>query len=125
MFDLIDQEPSTSIYKQKIELLKSKLQDVLMSAQEQEHMYKDFKYEFRVTSFLKRLFRTDGGFLGNGPEDIEAGDEVWVLAGSRRPAVLRKLNNGNRMLVGEAYVHSLMYGEFIGLSRDIVNIVLE
>lgn len=88
-------------------------------------MYKDFKYQFRVTSFLKRLFLADGGFLGNGPEDIEAGDEVWVLAGCRRLAVLRKLNNGNRMLVGEAYVHNLMNGELTRLNRDIFNVVLE
>lgn len=37
----------------------------------------------------RRLYRTQRGYLGLGPASLEVGDEVWVIAGSRVPFILR------------------------------------
>ncbi|KAK8108846.1 hypothetical protein PG984_014647 [Apiospora sp. TS-2023a] len=42
-----------------------------------------------------RFFCTDGGEPGLGPHDVAPGDEVFVLAGCRSPAVLRPISKDN------------------------------
>ncbi|KAK3685188.1 heterokaryon incompatibility protein-domain-containing protein [Podospora appendiculata] len=63
------------------------------------------QHEFDVASGrMRRVFRTEGGFLGTGPRSLAAGDEVWVLGGASVPMVLRKgtTTAARRRLVGEA-----------------------
>lgn len=54
---------------------------------------------------------------------------MWFLQEAGVPFLLRKLPNGNRQLVGEAYIHSYMQGEAFrrgGVSvRSAVNVVLQ
>lgn len=63
----------------------------------------------------RRLFRTGNGLLGTGMRSAAKGDEVWVLAGSQVPMILRKRSAsgcGNEYsLVGETYVHGVMHRE--------------
>jgi hypothetical protein len=60
----------------------------------------------------KAFFRTKTGHFGLGPTSLEIMDEVWLLKGGRTPFVLRKrADNNDYHLIGEAYVHGLMYGE--------------
>ncbi|KAI7774757.1 hypothetical protein LA080_007922 [Diaporthe eres] len=63
----------------------------------------------------RRLFRTDNGLLGTGMKSVAKGDEVWVLAGSKLPLLMRKRPSSERdnefRLVGEAYVHGIMHWE--------------
>jgi hypothetical protein len=62
------------------------------------------------------LFRTEQRHIGLGPDSLQPGDCVWVLSGGRVPFVLRQIdaNDENRYeLVGEAYVHGVMYGEAV------------
>lgn len=63
----------------------------------------------------RRLFRTDNGLLGTGMKSVAKGDEVWVLAGSQVPLLVRKKSNstcGNKFkLIGETYVHGVMHRE--------------
>jgi len=62
----------------------------------------------------RRLFRTNGNRLGIGSHAIREGDEVWVLAGAAVPMVLRRNSKRDeRNLVGEAYIHGIMYGEAV------------
>ncbi|KAN0071429.1 Heterokaryon incompatibility protein (HET) domain containing protein [Elaphomyces granulatus] len=61
----------------------------------------------------RRLFRTDGNYLGIGPESLQKGDQVWVIAGATVPMILRKSESGHWRLVGEAYVHGIMNGEAV------------
>lgn len=70
-----------------------------------------------VKSYRKRcLFRTRAGRLGLGPQPVRSGDEVWLVAGSRTPYLLRKRGQDNEDakhtygFLGEAYVHGVMYG---------------
>jgi len=88
-------------------------------------LYDDFKREWEGFTQKRRLFRTDQGFLGVGLDDLDVGDELWVLAGARTPSVLRKTESGNRKFMGEAYVHGMMRGEVLGWGLEIQSITLE
>lgn len=52
--------------------------------------------------------------MGLGPGDVEAGDVVCVVRGSRVPVVLRPVAGKESVyrLVGDCYVHGIMDGEF-------------
>ncbi|KAK3292961.1 uncharacterized protein B0H64DRAFT_434252 [Chaetomium fimeti] len=57
-------------------------------------------------------FVTAGGWLGFGPSCMKTGDVVVVLAGADVPLVIRRKDeSGDFLLVGEAYVDGLMFGE--------------
>ncbi|CAO2649966.1 Nn.00g012580.m01.CDS01 [Neocucurbitaria sp. VM-36] len=64
----------------------------------------------------RRLFVSKSGLLGVGPNSVKVNDEIWLIAGARTPFVLRpqgQSDNGTKRfrLVGESYVHGVMYGE--------------
>lgn len=62
-------------------------------------------------SYGRSLFSTKSCSLGLGHACVQPGDEVWLLAGSKVPFVLRPSSGGHRKMVGEAFVHGVMYGE--------------
>ncbi|KAH6693369.1 heterokaryon incompatibility protein-domain-containing protein, partial [Leptodontidium sp. MPI-SDFR-AT-0119] len=61
----------------------------------------------------RRVFILQNGHIGLGPSESHPGDLVVVIHGMSVPFVLRKGDNGNFILVGEAYVHGIMYGEWV------------
>ena len=72
------------------------------------------------------VFRTEGGlFLGLGPADMRAGDEVWVLAGADTPVILRPLAMQRHSFVGEAFVYGMMHGQALKLFPYAQDVVLE
>ena len=87
-----------------------------------------WRYESAVveTTFGRRVFLTDTGYLGLGPRAMWVGDTAAVLAGGRVPFVLRESPSpasdvdGQWTLVGEAYVHddSVMWGLMSSLARS-------
>lgn len=69
------------------------------------------------------MFVTEKGYLGLGPARTEVADKVSLIAGAHVPFVLREGASG-WILVGEAYVHGIMYGEACrGLSFQQIVIV--
>ncbi|OGM48238.1 hypothetical protein ABOM_002181 [Aspergillus bombycis] len=80
---------------------------------------RDFDQTFVHFYRGRLLYRTKRGYIGLGPWSVQAGDEVWVIAGARTPFVLRKsvLDDSSdperRSLIGETYVHGIMDGEAI------------
>lgn len=63
-----------------------------------------------------RPLLTSRGWVGRGPAGMREGDIIVILWGSRMPFVLRPCGDGGEekyQLVGDAYVHGLMDGEFI------------
>ncbi|OCK80109.1 HET-domain-containing protein [Lepidopterella palustris CBS 459.81] len=60
----------------------------------------------------RRSFKTKRGYIGLGPEAMRPGDLVVIFKGAEVPYVIREVQNGFR-LIGEAYIHGLMYGEFL------------
>jgi len=66
------------------------------------------------TSFgFRRPLITDMGHLACAPQSAEAGDEVWIVARCHAPLILRRVGQSSYSLVGEAYVHGVMYGEAV------------
>jgi hypothetical protein len=75
---------------------------------------------YRMTKgvlFKRRPFISSGGYVGLVPSHSEPGDLVCVLP---RPVVLCRRRNGRGYtLVGEAYVHNIMDGEFVQKAHEI------
>ena len=72
----------------------------------------DFEFCVKGHCVDRRLFRTLGGYFGNGPKAIRKGDLCCVLFGSRIPMILRP-EGWHYLLVGETYLHGYMHGEAI------------
>jgi Heterokaryon incompatibility protein (HET) len=69
-----------------------------------------------LTLVARRIFLTENGLLGLGPQSLMAGDHIFVLFGARMPFLLRPLSlaEGSSQryeMVGEAYIHGIMQGE--------------
>ena len=86
------------------------------------------QYERNMSTAVKgrRLFRTERGFLGLGPNNMEEGDEVWLLTDARTPMILRSVSGSFFTVVGECYLHGFMHGEMLddqwGLKENISQI---
>ncbi|KAH7391831.1 hypothetical protein BKA66DRAFT_458562 [Pyrenochaeta sp. MPI-SDFR-AT-0127] len=61
----------------------------------------------------RRLFITASGQLGLGPAHMMSGDVVVVLFGGNVPYILRPLESGQWVFVGECYIEGLMRGEAV------------
>jgi hypothetical protein len=61
----------------------------------------------------RRAFLTSTGYVGVGPLDTRVGDEVCVFIGGNAMYLVRAEENDLHSLVGEAYVHGVMYGELL------------
>lgn len=54
---------------------------------------------------------TQRGYIGVGPKTTKAYNHICVFAGGVVPFVLEKRSR-TYSLIGECYVHGIMYGEF-------------
>ncbi|KAI8713807.1 HET domain-containing protein [Fusarium sp. LHS14.1] len=74
-----------------------------------------FEKDMRNATEGRKLFMTESGLFGLGlkslGQDAGSKDEVWVLMGARVPFILRHVEGSKYRVVGEAYVHGIMYGE--------------
>ncbi|KAI1384273.1 heterokaryon incompatibility protein-domain-containing protein [Hypoxylon trugodes] len=77
---------------------------------------RDLGFRFKLKRSISRTmthrlaFKTSGGFIGFGPDDMEPGDKVVLIAGADVPFILRRRGDHFAM-VGECYVQGLMHGE--------------
>lgn len=67
---------------------------------------------------MRRVARTEKGYLGLVPDSVESGDTVWLLEGACVSHVLRKFKKGSGTdsverweVMGEACVHDIMEGQ--------------
>jgi hypothetical protein len=102
-------------------------QDVHLTAEGQEQStgaseaYLDstnsgLRVDWRTMATNRSLFRTQRGHLGLGPRTTQVGDRVGILQGAQVPYLFRhKPKDVDRILdlVGESYVHGIMYGELL------------
>ncbi|KAH7154310.1 heterokaryon incompatibility protein-domain-containing protein [Fusarium sp. MPI-SDFR-AT-0072] len=75
---------------------------------------RNFEKHMRNATQGRKLFMTESGLLGLGPKTLgqsSSKDEVWILMGARVPFILHHIEGSKYRVVGEAYVHGLMYGE--------------
>jgi hypothetical protein len=75
------------------------------------------KYGNRILADRRSFFQTTQGYLGLGPDTLQTGDVVCILFGGRCPFVLRP-KEGFYQLIGEAYVHGIMYGEALAMLQS-------
>jgi hypothetical protein len=66
---------------------------------------------FKYLAKEKFLFSTSTGNFGVASPATRIDDEIWIMAGSRFPAILRHMQNGHYECVGEAYVRGFMNGK--------------
>lgn len=89
----------------------------------QRRQLRMFEKKMRRATDGRRLFCTEEGRLGLGPKPVgqEAGctDEVWILHGAKVPFILRREEGDRYRIVGETYVHGIMYGEETGDAEEI------
>ncbi|CAI6092189.1 unnamed protein product, partial [Clonostachys chloroleuca] len=83
--------------------------------EELEVFYKRYNRMVRIYNLGRRLIRTRNGYLGTGSHKPQMGDLICIFFGSAVPFILRPREDGDRfILVGDAYVHSIMNGEILG-----------
>ncbi|KAE9363365.1 HET-domain-containing protein [Stipitochalara longipes BDJ] len=71
----------------------------------------DFLTHWRYVLF-RRMIRTEKkGYIGLVSGDVRNGDEIWLLEGSKVPLIIRNQTEGYNQLIGDAYIHGIMYGE--------------
>ncbi|KAM7190131.1 Heterokaryon incompatibility protein (HET) domain containing protein [Naviculisporaceae sp. PSN 640] len=73
-----------------------------------------FRVDWLNRAGNRYLFRTERGYLGLGPRTIKVGDQVGLLQGAQVPYIFRHQEKDPETvldLVGESYVHGIMYGE--------------
>jgi hypothetical protein len=71
------------------------------------------------------MFTTRNGYIGMDPGSIRQGDEVYEVAGSNQPLILRSEISATssldtmlksrlyHLLIGPCYVHGIMDGEIV------------
>ena len=74
-----------------------------------------FSARMRRATRRRRFFATRDGRIGLGPSDTQVGDAVCVLFFCPTPYILRHGPVGTSQLIGEAYVHGLMYSEALDM----------
>ncbi|KAH7236818.1 heterokaryon incompatibility protein-domain-containing protein [Fusarium redolens] len=66
-----------------------------------------------IEQFNRRFFRTEKGYMGLGPPDIQPGDAICVLLGGCVAYALRRSADETWIYVGECYIHGIMDGEAV------------
>ncbi|OAL53825.1 hypothetical protein IQ07DRAFT_628993 [Pyrenochaeta sp. DS3sAY3a] len=69
----------------------------------------------QVIGSATRLFMTQHGYIGHGPQNTRPGDIVCIFLGGNVPYILRKKDSGEPgyVLIGEAFVYGGMWGELL------------
>ena len=71
----------------------------------------------------RRVYMTERGYLGLGPEGLEDRDRITAFHGAATPFIIRKGESTNAgveiyALVGECYTHGLMDGECLSMGEE-------
>ncbi|KAF2001247.1 hypothetical protein P154DRAFT_534096 [Amniculicola lignicola CBS 123094] len=107
------------------------VQDIVNLLQQPKHKReKSWKYWTTAAAFMKRLsdgrfFVTERGYVGVGPPETKVGDRIIVFHGGAVPFLVSGGLDGI-ILVGEAYVHGIMYGEglaFEGVKKGVIALI--
>ncbi|KAF2724176.1 hypothetical protein K431DRAFT_166979 [Polychaeton citri CBS 116435] len=79
-----------------------------------------------ITQPTAVLFTTENGHFGSCTQSTQKGDEIWIVNHARVPFLLRPLGGGCYTLINEAYLHGVMFGEFLtnGLAGEEQELVI-
>jgi hypothetical protein len=70
-------------------------------------------YNMMALQVERRPFVSLKGFVGLAPRHAQEGDVIVVFPGAKFPYLVRRCDDGMCVLVGEMFVHGIMYGEFM------------
>lgn len=82
-------------------------------------------YNMMAGQIERKPFVTVKGFVGLAPKHVEEGDFIVIFPGAKFPYVLRRCDDGMCVLVGEGFVHGIMYGKFMTQDRKMEEFVLK
>ncbi len=88
-------------------------------AEEQNRAVYGYIRMLRINTHKRRPLITNSGYLALGRLDSQPGDLLVIFLGAQVPFVVREIQNGIYRLIGEAYVHGVMDGQFIEESLSI------
>ncbi|KAH6962371.1 heterokaryon incompatibility protein-domain-containing protein [Ilyonectria sp. MPI-CAGE-AT-0026] len=74
---------------------------------------KPYIHTMKLEAARRRVFVSSRGYFGLGQETVRVGDTICVLLGGDSPFLIREVGLGYHELIGEAYVHGIMLGEFL------------
>lgn len=103
--------PDPRRVRKGLEVLYRSAEDQVEEQKEMQRQIDRFSAAMGMKLDSRRLFFTEDGLLGMGPESLENGDEVWEIDGLLTPRVMRRVNSGTFRYVGEAFVLGLTQGE--------------
>ena len=83
-----------------------------------------FQEQLQYVMFRRMIRTKRRRYIGLASGDIRQDDEVWLLEGSKVPLIIRKRIGGYGKLIGDAYIHGIMYGEAFHRS-DCEDLMLE
>lgn len=72
-----------------------------------------YVHTMNLESARRRVFMTSKGYYGIADENLLVGDTVCVIFGGDSPFIARETDLGNYKLIGEAYLHGIMSGEYL------------
>jgi len=73
---------------------------------------------------FRRPFLSSKGYVGLVPDHAKVGDVLVILRGGKFPYVLRGNGDDTYGFVGDAYVHGIMYGEFVEEEPSVEEFIL-
>lgn len=104
-------------------------------AEVEPYLIRESRFLYSITYAIEarlsdhRPFTTTSGRFGYGRESVEEGDVLCIFDGSTTAHLIRRKDNGHHggevfQLVGEAFVHGMMYGEIEQFGIEEQNITL-
>jgi hypothetical protein len=84
----------------------------------------DYRKSLVNCAMQRRPICSEDGRVGIGPDLCQADDIICVFHGARIPFIVRKCESGEYRLIGEAYVHGIMDGEYIAENPRAETLVL-
>jgi hypothetical protein len=98
-------------------------------AEEQRRLTKagmlNFEYAFEEACCGRAFAVTEEKYVGLVPVKAKAGDYVCIILGCDVPLIVRE-DDGKYVLVGECYIHGIMYGEAMDIGKyKIQDIILK
>jgi hypothetical protein len=107
--------------------VRGKSLSVKQSSTDMENKKSLFERTVRRVYLDRSYFITDGGYIGVGSKDLKPRDKIIILYGGKTPYIIRReeecledrhppghdLDGQWCRLVGECYVHGMMYGEMM------------
>ena len=64
------------------------------------------------------IVRTKSGYIANIPAQTKPGDKLAIINGYKTHLVLRPHDSAGYALIGDCYVHGIMYGESLSMDVD-------